>query len=83
MSKQAKLLERLKSQPKDFTFRELVTLMNYFDYKLSNQGKTSGSRVRFVKNGGSIVLHKPHPQKEFAQYQIKIIINTLRQEGLI
>ena len=83
MSKQAKLLERLKSRPKDFTFRELVTLMNYFGYKLSNQGKTSGSRVKFIKGANDLAMHRPHPQKEFKQYQIDQIIKTLEKAGLI
>ena len=32
---------------------------------------------------GSILLHKPHPQKELKAYQIKQLIEILEQEGLI
>ena len=79
-----KLIQRLKSKPKDFTFDDAETLLKYLDYVRSNKGKTSGSRVMFVNDGhGSILLHKPHPQKELKAYQIKQLLEILEQEGLI
>lgn len=30
-----------------------------------------------------ILLHKPHPRKELLEYQVKQLIETLVQEGLI
>ena len=47
MGQKEKLIQRLKSRPKDFTFQEAETLLGYLDYKRSNKGKTSGSRVVF------------------------------------
>ena len=32
MSKKEKLLEKLKSKPKDFTYEELKTLLNYVNH---------------------------------------------------
>lgn len=32
---------------------------------------------------GSILLHKPHPQKDLKTYQIKQLADYLEQEGLI
>ena len=59
-------------------------LLGYFDYFRSDKGKTSGSRVMFInEQHGSILLHKPHPQKELKGYQIKQLIEILEQEGLI
>ena len=84
MSKKDKLIERLLKKPKDFTFAEAETLLNYFDYVRSNKGKTSGSRVIFIKEGcHAILLHKPHPRKELLDYQIKTLISVLEQEGLL
>ena len=84
MGKKEKLIKRLKSKPKDFTFKEAETLLNYLDYVLSNKGKTSGSRVMFTSESHApILLHKPHPQKELLSYQIKQLIDVLEQEGLI
>ena len=84
MGQKEKLIEHLKSKPKDFTFNDAETLLRYFDYKRSNKGKTSGSRVMFVSdNHPTIMLHKPHPRKELLSYQIKQLIDILEQEGLL
>ena len=73
-----------KKKSYDFTFDDAETLLKYLDYVRSNKGKTSGSRVIFVsKDHGSILLHKPHPQKELKSYQIKQLLEVLEQEGLI
>ena len=84
MGQKEKLIQQLKSKPKDFTFNDAETLLNYLDYVRSNKGKTSGSRVVFVnENHGNILLHKPHPLKELKAYQIKQLLEILEQEGLI
>lgn len=83
MSKKEKLIERLKSNPKDFTFEELQTVLEAFGFELSNQGRTSGSRVKFLKGNIAVVLHKPHPRKELLDYQIKQVIETLAREELL
>lgn len=84
MGQKDKLIQRLKSRPKDFTFDEAETLLKYLDYLRSNKGKTSGSRVMFIsEEHPDILLHKPHPQKELKGYQIKQLLEILEQEGLI
>lgn len=50
MSKKEKLIQRLKTRPKDFTFDEAETLLRYFGYRRSDKGRTSGSRVMFVSD---------------------------------
>ena len=48
------------------------------------KGRTSGSRVVFSnEEHGSILLHKPHPQKELKEYQVRQLLEHLEQEGLI
>ncbi|MCL1824223.1 MAG: type II toxin-antitoxin system HicA family toxin [Oscillospiraceae bacterium] len=83
MSKKEKLIKKLKSIPKDFTFDEAKILMSLCDYSMSNSGKTSGSRVRFEKEQKIFHLHKPHPRKELLSYQVKAILKELEEEGLI
>ena len=84
MGKKEKLIQRLKSRPKDFSFEEAETLLSYFEYVRSNKGKTSGSRVMFVNEKyAPIMLHKPHPRKELLNYQVKQLIEILEQDGLI
>ena len=83
MGKLKKLIERLKANPKDFTFDEMHSLLTALGFEISNKGKTSGSRVKFFKDGICIILHKPHPRKELLTYQIKQVIEILSEEGLI
>lgn len=85
MGQKEKLIRKLKSNPKDFTFDEAETLLGFFTYHRSNKGKTSGSRVMFISKEyqTKILLHKPHFRKELLEYQIKQLIETLEQEGLL
>ena len=84
MGQKEKLIQRLKSWPKDFTFEEAETLLNYLSYVRSNKGRTSGSRVMFVSDEHApILLHKPHPRKELLTYQVKQLLEVLEQEGLV
>lgn len=84
MGQKEKLLERLKSRPRDFTFEEAEKLLGYLSYTRSNKGKTSGSRVMFVSERyPPVLLHKPHPRKELLEYQVKQLTDILKQEGLL
>ena len=83
MGKKEKLIERLKSNPKDFTFEELRTVLEALGFEISNKGRTSGSKVKFLKGNIPIVLHKPHPRKELLEYQINQVLETLEKEELL
>ncbi len=69
MGQKEKLIAKLKSNPKDFTFDEAESLLGYMTYRRSNKGRTSGSRVMFTsdKYKTKILLHKPHPRKELLE----------------
>lgn len=84
MGQKEKLVRKLRSMPRDFTFEEAETLLRYMDYRRTDKGRTSGSRVMFVSEGrGAIMLYRPHPQKELKLYQIRSLIQILEQEGLL
>lgn len=84
MGKKEKLIQRLKSRPKDFTFDEAEILLGYLSYSRSNKGKTSGSRVMFTsERHAAILLHKPHPGNELKGYQVSQLLDILGQENLI
>ena len=84
MGQKEKLIEKLKSKPKDMTFEEAETLLRHLAYARSDKGRTSGSRVMFISQSHApILLHKPHPRKELLPYQVKQLIDILEQEGLI
>jgi len=83
MSKKEKLVARLKSKPRDFTFDEAESLLLSLGFVKSNKGKTSGSRVLFEREGLPFDMHKPHPRKELPGYQIAKMLKLLEKEGLI
>jgi hypothetical protein len=82
MTKAEKLLNRFLSRPKDFTYNELLRLLGSLGYK-ENQG--SGSRIVFsneeIKH--NIKLHKPHPGNALKLYQIDLITEELRSNGML
>lgn len=83
MGKKEKLIRRLLSMPKDFTFEEMRALLELLGFVLNNKGRTSGSRVKFDNGKTVIILHKPHPRKELPEYQIKQIVDKLKEDDLI
>ena len=83
MSKKDKLIIRLKSKPKDFTFDEMESLLFSLGFAKVKAGKTGGSRVGYFYNGIVIRIHKPHPGNWLKPYQIIDIITNLRKADLI
>ena len=82
MTKQEKLLSKFISRPTDFTYNELIRLLRGFGYE---ELQESGSRVVFrneqIKH--NIKLHKPHPGNVLKRYQIELVIQELRTNGLL
>lgn len=84
MGQKEKLIKKLKTNSRSFTFDDTVRLLGYLTYSMSNKGKTSGSRVIFTSElHQPILMHKPHPGKELREYQVKQLIEILEEEGLI
>ena len=83
MGKKEKLIARLKSNPKDFSYDEMISALKSLGFKLSKSGLTSGSRVRLMKGNIPIFLHRPHPRKELLEYQVKQILEVLQKENII
>ena len=83
MNKRDKLLNRLLSKSKDFTYSELTSLLESYGYSESKRGKTGGSRRSFINKTTKhiIRLHKPHPKEVLKTYQINQIITELKSEG--
>jgi len=83
MSTKDKLIERFKNQPKDFTWEELVRLFKQLGFTVDNKGKTSGSRVVFVKGKDAHIVHKPHPSNIIKRYVMKEILYFMIKKQLI
>ena len=85
MNKKDKLIKRFKTQPRDFTFDEVLTLFQGCGFELENKGATSGSRVKFynAKDGSSYIMHKPHPSNIIKGYMMRDILNYLLKNNYI
>ena len=84
MSKIEKLSKKLLSNPTDFTWEELVKLLTHFGYEEVQKGKTGGSRRKFADRQNHIIsLHKPHPGSIVKHYQIRIVVDSLKERGKI
>jgi hypothetical protein len=82
MSQKEKAIARLKAKPKDFTWDELEAVMEGFGYK---QLTGSGSRRKFYREEtrSLISLHQPHPGRILKAYQIRDLLNHLKEQKLI
>ncbi len=82
MSQRDKLLERLKTGPKDFTWGELERLLDGLGYK---QERNTGSSRKFYNEstGALICIHQPHPRNILKSYQVRDILQHLKEVGAI
>lgn len=76
-----KAKERLKHIPKDYTYKEARGLLISLGFQEYNKGKTSGSRVIFIKADKKILLHKPHPGDEMKLYAVRQLKEYLEKAG--
>lgn len=84
MSQIQKLIDRLLSVPKDFTWDELNKVLIHFGYAEIKKGKTGGSRRKFTDADKHVIsLHKPHPTQIMKRYQLEIVIAALIEKGKI
>lgn len=85
MNKKAKLLQRFRTLPHDFTFDEMEALFKSCGFSLNNKGATSGSRVEFVneKDGNTYIMHKPHPSNIIKGYSMRQVYSFLESNGYL
>ena len=83
MSSLEKAKARLRSVPKDYTYEEAKALLKKLGYLEYNKGRTSGSRVCFVRqsDGKVILLHKPHPSPNMCVAAVKGLAASLQRSG--
>lgn len=82
MSKNEKLLEKLRQASKTFNWQELQTLLTQQGYE---KQEMAGSRVRFYnpQTQHLILLHKPHPENYIKGGALKAVKATLKQENIL
>ena len=86
MSRIEKLITRFYTIPRDFTWDEMVSVLEHYGYEQMKKGKTGGSRRKFVNviEPGTfriINLHKPHPGNIVKEYAIKQVIEHLKKDN--
>ena len=84
MSRKQKLIDRLYSRPKDFTYDEARTLLGLCGFTEDTKGHTSGSRIMFINKilDRNFRLHKPHPNNALKDYQIKELFELIKNLGV-
>ena len=79
MSKLQKAVARLLAKPVDYTWDELQTLMSVLGYELRTSGG-SGRKFYDPATKALLFLHEPHPSRILKAYQIRAVIQFLRNE---
>ena len=84
MSKNDKLLEKIKNRNTSIPYAELKKLLTGLGYAEHTKGQTSGSRVAFVndKTAHVITMHKPHG-KDLKAYQKEQVRGELKEKGYL
>ena len=79
MSQKKKLYQRLMSRPSDFSYEEARKLLASHGFVESTKGKTSGSRVAFIRDADQLTFffHKPHPKNILKMYLIDELIDFI------
>jgi hypothetical protein len=82
MSKLQKAVARLLAKPTDYTWDELHSLMAGLGYELRTAG---GSSRKFLDPATKTLffMHEPHPSKILKAYQVRAVIQFLRNERKI
>jgi len=85
MTKQDKLITKLKNNPTNFSWLELTKLLAGLEFIEMPNKKTGGSRRKFHNKSRNIIinLHEPHPTPYLKEYAIKQIREKLTEEGII
>ncbi|TDF41915.1 type II toxin-antitoxin system HicA family toxin [Alteromonadaceae bacterium M269] len=73
-----------KPVPKDVKFSELQNYLIAVGYQLSNKGKSSGSRVKFIdKDMNIIMLHKSHGADPVKPKALAYVVEALYEHGVL
>lgn len=66
--------------PKDYTYQELVSLLNMCEYEFKS---ANGSHQRFMKakDEAKIMVCRPHPGNTMQRYMLRQIIEQLKERG--
>lgn len=76
------LLARIKSQPTDYTVRELNRLMAKCGCQVGHGGRGSSLRYYHAETGRVLTFDGPHPGDTLYRYQVKDVLKFLSEIGV-
>ena len=88
MTQWEKLLQKLRTKPRDFRYDDVKKLLEGYNFVEVQKGKTSGSRVQFVRlpDGMPFAMHKPHTSgsalKAYQTSELVDFVERLERERL-
>jgi predicted RNA binding protein YcfA (HicA-like mRNA interferase family) len=82
MSRDEKLLSKLRECVNTFDWSDLVTLLSRLGYE---KQEMAGSRVRFLNReiNHIIRLHKPHPENHIKGGALRDVKSQLKERGFL
>jgi predicted RNA binding protein YcfA (HicA-like mRNA interferase family) len=84
VTRKEKLIARVRSRPSDFSWEELVRVLESLGYSSVKTGKSGGSRRRFVHPSAPMIsVHEPHPANIVKRYVLDEVVRLLTEENLI
>ena len=83
MTQQDKRINRLKSQPADYSWRELVSVLASLGFAEKKDKKGGSHRIFEHPIAGNLHLPKPHPGPIVKRYVIREVIQKLQRSGLL
>lgn len=85
MSRKESLVKKLRKKPypKDFTTKELDTLMSQCGCEKKQGGRGSSIAYHHKRTGKILIFDGPHPGNELYGYQIKKVLEFLEELGEI
>lgn len=83
MGRKEKLKAKLDTLPKNFTWDELVSLMNQYGFDLLKAKRGSGRKF-YNKNKDKLVMfHEPHPENTMKKYvltEVKQLLDEIEND---
>lgn len=79
MGRSEKLLKRLKTKPKDFTWGEAAALLGGYGFKVHN-GPGSARKFHNPVTGRMFMLHEPHPGSILKAYAVNDLLKFLEEQ---
>ena len=82
MSKISKAVDRLKRKPADLKWREVERILIHYGYVML-EGDGSRLKCYHPDKIQVLIIHKPHNPPVLKKYQIKDVLDRLREDGFI